>query len=96
MGRGRFRTVICKLLFSPRVNTCQLHCVDYTHMSLRDFQDTAYTGNVDNTRCVTFDIPTTLVKQAQKSSCHVIHGESIDLVERGPRIHAIVVEKCAS
>ena len=61
MGRSCFGAVICEL---ARVNKGHLRRYPrrYAHMSLRNLQDPTYTGNVDNARCVTFDIPTTLVE----------------------------------
>jgi len=62
-------------------------------MSLRNLQNSTDTGNIDNARRVTFDISTALVEQTEKSRRHVIDREGIDVVERSPRIRAIVVEK---
>lgn len=65
-------------------------------MTLCNLQNSTYACNVDNARCVAFDISAALVKQAEKSSCHVIDGEGIDLVERGPSVQTVVIEECIS
>jgi hypothetical protein len=63
-------------------------------MFLGNLQNSAYTRNVDNTRCVAFDISAALVEQTEKSCCHVVDRESIDFVQRGPCIWAVIIEKC--
>lgn len=65
-------------------------------MSLRNLQNSTDTSNVDNTRRVSFEISTALVEQTEKSCCHVVDRERIDLVERSPRVRAIIVEECIS
>ena len=57
-----------------------------THMSLGNLQNPTYTSNIDNTRCVAFDISAALVEQTKKSCCHVVDRESVDLVQRSPCI----------
>lgn len=61
-------------------------------MSLRNLQNSTYTSYVDNAGRVAFEISTALVEQA-KSCRHVVDREGIDLVERSPRIRAVVIEK---
>lgn len=65
-------------------------------MPLRDLQNPTYTSNVDNARRVAFEISTALVEQTEKRCCHVVDGESIDLVERSPCVRAIVIKECIS
>ena len=65
-------------------------------MSLRKLQNPTYTSNVDNTGRVTFEISTALVEQTEKSCCHVVDREGIDLVKRSPCVRAVIIEKCIS
>jgi hypothetical protein len=63
-------------------------------MPLGNLQNPTYTSNVDNARCVAFNISAALVEQTKKSCCHVVDGESIGLVQRSPRIWAVIIEEC--
>jgi len=63
-------------------------------MSLGNLQNPTYTSNVDNTRCVAFDISAALVQQTEKRRCHVVDRESIGLVQRSPCIWAVIIEEC--
>lgn len=63
-------------------------------MSLGNLQNPTYTSDVDNTRCVALDISAALVEQTEKSCCHVVNRESIDLVQRSPCIWAVIIEEC--
>ena len=65
-------------------------------MSLSNLQDPTYTSNIDNTRGVAFDISAALIEQAEKSCCHVVDRESIDLVQRSPCIWAVIIEESIS
>lgn len=62
-------------------------------MSLRNLQNATDAGNVDNTRGVAFDVSTALIEQAEKSGCHVIDREGIDLVDCSPRVLAVIIEE---
>jgi hypothetical protein len=63
-------------------------------MLLGNLQNPTYTSNVDNTRCVAFDISAALVEQTEKSRCHVVDRESVGLVQSSPCIWAVIVEEC--
>jgi hypothetical protein len=65
-------------------------------MSLGNLHNSTYTSNVDNTRRVAFEVSTALVEQTEKSCCHVVDREGIDLVERSPCVRAVVIKKCIS
>ena len=64
-------------------------------MSLCNLQNSTYTGDVDNTRRVAFDISTALVQQTEKCSSHVINRERVDLVNLSPCLGAVIIEQCA-
>jgi hypothetical protein len=67
-----------------------------THVSLCDLHNSTYTGDVDNTGRVAFDISTALVQQTEKCSGHIINRERIDLVNLSPCLGAVIVEQCVS
>lgn len=63
-------------------------------MFLGNLQNPTYTSNVDNTRCVAFDISAALVEQTEKCCCHVVDRESVDLVQGSPCIWTVIIKEC--
>jgi hypothetical protein len=88
-----FELLYANLVLTANIGQWRLYVYRCTHMSLSNLQNSTYASNVDNTRCVTFDILAALVEQTEKGCCHVVDRESIDLVQRSPCIWAVIIEE---